>query len=131
LSSRQGVNSLGEAFGRTIPAVATYGDSSNLGIAQRLLALWRVVYPELNQAAFAEAVGTTSQAMNNYLKGGRRIDLNQAITIAQRTQLTLDWIYLGNAAGLPMHLAPVTVLEPEPEAPTKTRRRKARTSPVR
>lgn len=57
-----------------------------------------------NQSAFAELVGITQPAMSNYMKGLRRPQLDEAIKIAARTGVTLDWIYLGDRSGLPARL---------------------------
>lgn len=78
------------------------GGRSNQDIAMRLLALMDAL--GLNQTAFAQRVGITQPALNNYVKGLRRPDLDVAIMIAARTGVTLDWIYLGDRSGLPSRL---------------------------
>lgn len=57
-----------------------------------------------NQTSFAMLVGITQPALNNYLKGIRRPDVDVAIAIAIRTGITLDWLYRGERAGLPSRL---------------------------
>lgn len=57
-----------------------------------------------NQVAFANLVEISQPAMNNYERGIRRPDLDQAIKIQLRTGATLDWLYLGKRDGLPAHL---------------------------
>lgn len=57
-----------------------------------------------NQSAFAELVGITQPAMSNYMKGLRRPQLDEAIKIAAKTGVTLDWLYLGDRSGLPARL---------------------------
>lgn len=57
------------------------------------------------QVEFASLIGVTQPALNNYLKGLRRPDIDVAISIQTRTGVTLDWIYLGDRSGLPVRLA--------------------------
>ncbi|WP_420798718.1 helix-turn-helix domain-containing protein [Nitratireductor pacificus] len=57
-----------------------------------------------NQSQFAQRIGVSQPALNNYLKGLRRPDLDVAINIQARTGVTLDWIYLGDRSGLPARL---------------------------
>jgi transcriptional regulator with XRE-family HTH domain len=59
----------------------------------------------MKQAAFCRLVGVTPQAWNNYETGARRISLDQAIRICAVTGVTLDWIYRGLSANLPMEMA--------------------------
>lgn len=78
------------------------GGRSTIDIAKRLAALMATT--ERNQSGFAELVGITQPAMSNYLKGYRRPQLDEAIRIASRTGVTLDWIYLGDRSGLSQRL---------------------------
>lgn len=56
--------------------------------------------------AFAAWVGLSSpQQLSNYERGRKRIELSLAIMICRKTHVTLDWIYRGERAGLPLHLA--------------------------
>lgn len=71
-------------------------------VAMRLRALASAL--GYNQSGFAAMVGLTQPAMNNYMRGLRRPDLEAAIQIASRTGVTLDWLYLGDRAGLPARL---------------------------
>ena len=80
----------------------TDGGRSLTDIARRLEALMATT--GRNQSAFAELVGITQPAMSNYLKGFRRPQLDEAIKIASKTGVTLDWIYLGDRSGLPSRL---------------------------
>lgn len=57
------------------------------------------------QVEFSSLIGVSQPALNNYLKGLRRPDLDVAIAIQTRTGATLDWIYLGDRSGLPVRLA--------------------------
>lgn len=59
---------------------------------------------KLNQTGFANLVGISQPALNNYIKALRRPDLDVAILIQAKTGVTLDWIYLGNRSGLPARL---------------------------
>lgn len=79
------------------------GGRSNLDIAMRLDAL--MVALKLKQVEFAQLIGITQPALNNYLKALRRPDIDVAIMIQSRTGATLDWIYLGDRSGLPLRLA--------------------------
>lgn len=78
------------------------GGRSNHDIAKRLQAL--MVALKLNQTGFANLVGISQPALNNYIKALRRPDLDVAILIQAKTGVTLDWIYLGNRSGLPARL---------------------------
>lgn len=78
------------------------GGRSNDDIAMRLAALMKAL--DLNQASFAARIGVSQPALNNYLKGIRRPDLDVAINIQTKTGVTLDWLYLGDRAGLPSRL---------------------------
>ncbi|MDR7035238.1 helix-turn-helix transcriptional regulator [Mesorhizobium sp. BE184] len=57
-----------------------------------------------NQASFASLIELSQPALNNYLKGIRRPELDVAIRIASKTGVTLDWLYLGDRAGLPARM---------------------------
>lgn len=78
------------------------GGRSNSDIAMRLKALLDAL--NLNQAGFASLVGISQPALNNYLKGIRRPDLDVAISIQSKTGVTLDWLYLGDRSGLPARM---------------------------
>ena len=81
------------------------GGRSNDDIAMRLEAL--MVALGVNQTAFATLVGISQPALNNYLKALRRPEIDVAIAIQSKTGVTLDWLYLGNRAGLPARLLEV------------------------
>lgn len=57
-----------------------------------------------SQGAFARLVDISQPALANYESGLRRPELNKAIQIVTKTGATLDWIYLGDRAGLPARL---------------------------
>ncbi len=59
---------------------------------------------KLNQAMFCRLVGIQQQAWNNYERGLRRISLDQALRVCKVTGVSLDWIYRGIAAGLPVNI---------------------------
>lgn len=74
-----------------------------MDIAMRLDALMKALGKK--QVEFAALIGVSQPALNNYLKGLRRPDIDVAIGIQTRTGATLDWIYLGDRSGLPVRLA--------------------------
>lgn len=78
------------------------GGRSNQDIARRLNALMEAL--KRNQVSFANLIGISQPALNNYLKAIRRPDLDVAINIQTKTGVTLDWLYLGDRSGLPSHL---------------------------
>lgn len=55
------------------------------------------------QARFARQAGFTTAAWNNYEKGSR-IGIDAALKLVQTFYVTLDWIYIGNAAFMPHDL---------------------------
>lgn len=73
---------------------------------------------DLKQVEFANLVGISQPALNNYLKALRRPDIDVAIAIQGRTGATLDWIYLGDRSGLPVRLA---IVLPDLSAPAAER----------
>jgi transcriptional regulator with XRE-family HTH domain len=56
-------------------------------------------------AAFCRFAEIGETAWNNYERGRRRIDLDQALKLAARTGASLDWIYRGQESSLPVGLA--------------------------
>jgi transcriptional regulator with XRE-family HTH domain len=80
----------------------TDGGRNNADIAMRLDALVNALGH--TQTGFAQLVGISQPALNNYLKGIRRPDIDVAIQIQMRTGVTLDWLYLGDRSGLPSRL---------------------------
>lgn len=58
----------------------------------------------LNQSGFANLIGISQPALNNYLKALRRPEIDVAIAIQSKTGVTLDWLYLGIRSGLPARL---------------------------
>lgn len=72
-------------------------------IAERLIIVREV--SGLNQSEFSERAGIASNAWNNYERARKRINLEAAIALVNTYQLTLDYIYLGDASNLPYKLA--------------------------
>lgn len=59
----------------------------------------------MKQAEFCRWTGFSTQAWNNYERGYRLINLDQAMKLWRITGATLDWIYRGDPSGLPFRLA--------------------------
>jgi len=59
----------------------------------------------LNQVQIAELLGIAQSAWSQYEKGSRRLTLDVAGDVVDRFGVTLDWLYMGDASGLPMRLA--------------------------
>lgn len=57
-----------------------------------------------NQVSFAQLIGVSQPALNNYLKGLRRPDLDVAMSMCAKTGVTLDWLYQGHRETLPAKL---------------------------
>lgn len=77
---------------RTVPAIAAR-------LKQTRTAL------RLTQVAFAGGAGIAPNTYNQWEKGKQRPDLDQAQALCDAYGLTLDWIYRGDASGLPYNLA--------------------------
>lgn len=73
-------------------------------IAQRLIAT-RLALGYDNQVDFCRAAGVGYNTWNNYENARGRPKLDISIQLCVRFNLTLDWIYLGDASGLPHRLA--------------------------
>lgn len=58
-----------------------------------------------NAAMFAAYIGWSPQQLSNYENGSKRPELTMAIKLCSRTGATLDYIYRGEFAGLPLSLA--------------------------
>lgn len=54
------------------------------------------------QNEFAGAAGIAVNTYNQYEQGARLMRLENAMALCDRFDLTLDWIYRGEAGGLPM-----------------------------
>lgn len=69
-----------------------------------------------NAASFCVLTGLGQSTLANYESGLRRPELDKAILIVQKTGVTLDWLYLGDRAGLPSRLLAVLPGEQESRA---------------
>jgi transcriptional regulator with XRE-family HTH domain len=59
----------------------------------------------LTQADACRAAKIEPNTWNQYEKGINRISLDKAALICEAFNVTLDWLYRGNAAGLPFSFA--------------------------
>jgi DNA-binding XRE family transcriptional regulator len=59
----------------------------------------------LSQAEFADAAGIARNTYNQWERGKGRPQLDGAIALCRAFNLTLDWIYFGDMAGLSYQLA--------------------------
>ena len=73
-------------------------------LVSRHLENFIALYEAQNMHAAADRKGISQPALNNYLKGLRRPEIDVAINIHAKTGATLDWIYLGDRSGLPSRL---------------------------
>ena len=71
-------------------------------IAKRLYALRQIT--GLRQGEFAAAAGISANTYNQYEQGKGRPEIDKAIQIAETYMVTLDWIYRGETAGLPLEI---------------------------
>jgi transcriptional regulator with XRE-family HTH domain len=81
-----------------------------IGVAKRLRAVRRAYgrlhgCGNLSQSAFARLCGINPTAWNNAETGYSNLGIAIAIKIARQTGVTLDYLFLGNPAGLPFALA--------------------------
>jgi transcriptional regulator with XRE-family HTH domain len=88
-------------------------NTNNEAISRRLRALREAYTP--SQVEFCEMVGLKPPAWNNYEKGTNRISLDAALALAQKTGVSLDWIYYGDESGLPLRLASKLTTPPSAE----------------
>lgn len=59
----------------------------------------------VNQAAFCKSVAIAANTWNQIEKGVSRPSIENALRIVSIYKVTLDWIYLGNDAGMPHAMA--------------------------
>ena len=71
-------------------------------IAERLK--WHRGLLGMDQAQYAAALGVNRPALSLWEAGTHRLSLNGALAIRERYQLSLDFLYAGNADALPMAL---------------------------
>ena len=72
-------------------------------IARRLIQT-RLALGYKTQSAFAEQIGIGSAQYSVFESAKRRISLGVALSIREKFGVSLDWIYRGDAAGLPASL---------------------------
>lgn len=78
------------------------GGKSPEDVARRLVALREAL--GYSQSGFAKLVGISPSQMNNYEKPIRAPSRPVAQQMRLKTGVTLDWIYEGDRAGLPLSL---------------------------
>ncbi len=72
-------------------------------IAKRLKTLAKVMNME-HEKDFADFLDIQPTTWNNYTTGRRPLTLAHALRCAERTGVTLDWLYLNDVSGLPARL---------------------------
>lgn len=70
--------------------------------APRLKALRRGL--DCTQAEMGEKIGVSDKAWQNYESGVRWIERLEAIRLCEKTHVTMDWIYRGNATLVPVEV---------------------------
>lgn len=78
------------------------GGTSMEDIGRRIVALRESM--NLTGTQFAARMDLTPQQLSNWEKGTKRPEVSAAIRVCGRTGATLDWIYRGERAGLPLSL---------------------------
>jgi len=73
-------------------------------IAKRL-AQTRLALGYKTQQTFSDEIGIRPHQYSVFEKGTRRISLGVALLIWEKFGISLDWIYCGDAAGLPASLS--------------------------
>ena len=73
-------------------------------ISAKRLVRTRLALGYMTQSAFAEQLGIGSPQYSVFESGKRRISLGVALLIWEKFGVSLDWIYCGDAAGLPAAL---------------------------
>lgn len=71
-------------------------------IASRLVRTRRAL--GFSQTMFCTEIGVEKNVYNPFEKGHRRITVDVALKIHERFGISLDWIYCGEAARLPVEL---------------------------
>jgi DNA-binding XRE family transcriptional regulator len=92
-------------------------DDSPHAVGRRVTRLWRALeYP--TSAAFAHHLGVSPSRLNN-VERGTPLSIDLAKTICRRVPgMSLDWLYHGNPAALPLQLA--KTLDEDGSGNTKT-----------
>jgi transcriptional regulator with XRE-family HTH domain len=86
---------------------ASYLNAPREEVGARLLLL-RETWSGTHRGAqdeFADYVGISPAAWNNYERGRSRIELSKALQVVSRTGVSLDWIYLGLWGNVPEDIA--------------------------
>lgn len=73
---------------------------------------------DLTQTQAADKSGISKSGWANYEAGDRLVDPHVAVRFCQAFGVTMDWIYLGRAAGLPRELF-ANVLSRSPHVPSR------------
>jgi transcriptional regulator with XRE-family HTH domain len=88
-------------------------------IARRLAATRRAL--GLNQRQLCKLTGLATNQYNQWEKAVGRPSIDGAIVLCDALGLTLDWIYLGVASGLPLELAEkILTIQREPPPTSQT-----------
>ena len=74
---------------------------SETSVLAKRLVRTRLALGYRTQSAFAEQVGLHPHQINVFERGKRRISLGAALLMWEKFGISLDWIYCGDAAGLP------------------------------
>jgi transcriptional regulator with XRE-family HTH domain len=74
-------------------------------IGERLAALRDML--GLKQAQIAEIIGISQPQWNQYERGKRKLTIEVAASIAKTYGVTLDWLYFGDAGGLPLRFTSI------------------------
>ena len=72
-------------------------------IAARLICARKAL--EMSQSEFADTAGIARNTYNQYEKSVQRISLDMAMKLRDTYDLTLDYIYYGDASGVKFQLA--------------------------
>jgi transcriptional regulator with XRE-family HTH domain len=76
---------------------------TNRAVAQRIKLLRRVL--GMNQSQFATFLGVQQQRLSNVENGINPLSRDLAFRIRERTGVTTDWLWFGDARGMPYQLA--------------------------
>lgn len=85
-------------------AAMDYGGQDFVDIGRRIRLLRKALGYD-NAAQFAAHAGLSPQQISNWETGKTRPEVSMAIKLCVRTGATLDFIYWGRDAGLPLNLA--------------------------
>lgn len=81
-----------------------YGGEGLIDIGARIRILREAMGYD-SATLFAAYVGWSPQQLSNYERGYKRPEISMAIRLCKKTGVTLDWIFRGETAGLPLHVA--------------------------